>query len=576
MATVDGSGNVTPVNTGSAVITAETYDGAYKATCTVTFKTDFTQLANLYAQYNEFYQSTKDTHTYTNASLENFRQALEIANKVISEATADQADVNTTIDTLNSAYNSLEKFVPVTGVTITLQESDNATMVNDGFVRYQAVSLNGGTLQLSTSLEPENCSSGTTVEWSSSSSNISVDQYGLVSKSGIAADYAVITAKVTDEAGNTAEDSIYVSFVLTPVQSISFDEEFVYGAPSTTVTLSPKYSGSTSISIPSIRKSIYVSSDPEIATVDENGVVTFIKGGECVITAYSVDGGHSATIRAITTNDTTALNAAISEYSSVNYMDYEYEYGTAFKAAYENAQAVSADYTATQAEIDNALAALQTAYNDLAEHPFIGVGTVALKINGTDVKDGESYVKDSASNSVVITASHAEGAMIKSAELTYSDAENVTAQVDGNVITIIKDNDAEFGKITVKYTVTDDYDRVSEITRTIMVTDTVKMIDSFKFVYEGAEVDRVDYKAINLYGKSVQLSINTYPEAAESYTDIKWSSNNSKITVDQNGLVQISGVILASNYSAEITCTITLSDGSTISNTIPVTFTVSR
>ena len=44
-----------------------------------------------------------------------------------------------------------------------------------------------------------------------------------------------------------------------------------------------------------------------------------------------------------------------------------------------------------------------------------------------------------------------------------------------------------------------------------------------------------------------------------SYTDIKWSSNNSKITVDQNGLVQISGVILASNYSAEITCTITLS-----------------
>lgn len=564
------------MNTGSAVITAETYDGAYKATCTVTFKTDFTQLANLYAQYNEFYQSTKDTHTYTNASLENFRQALEIANKVISEATADQADVNTTIDTLNSAYNSLEKFVPVTGVTITLQESDNATMVNDGFVRYQAVSLNGGTIQLSTSLEPENCSSGTTVEWSSSSSNISVDQYGLVSKSGIAADYAVITAKVTDEAGNTAEDSIYVSFVLTPVQSISFDEEFVYGAPSTTVTLSPKYSGSTSISIPSIRKSIYVSSDPEIATVDENGVVTFIKGGECVITAYSVDGGHSATIRAITTNDTTALNAAISEYSSVNYMDYEYEYGTAFKAAYENAQAVSADYTATQAEIDNALAALQTAYNDLAEHPFIGVGTVALKINGTDVKDGESYVKDSASNSVVITASHADGAMIKSAELTYSDAENVTAQVDGNVITIIKDNDAEFGKITVKYTVTDDYDRVSEITRTIMVTDTVKMIDSFKFVYEGAEVDRVDYKAINLYGKSVQLSINTYPEAAESYTDIKWSSNNSKITVDQNGLVQISGVILASNYSAEITCTITLSDGSTISNTIPVTFTVSR
>lgn len=575
VATVDSNGNVTPVNTGTAVITAETFDGSYKASCTVTFKTDYTQLANLYAQYNEFYQNTKDTHTYTNASLNKLKEALDIANKVISESTANQADVNTTIETLNNAYNSLEKFVPVTGVTITLEESENASMVNDGFIRYQAVSLNGGTIQLGTSLQPDNCSSGTTVEWSSSSDGISVDQYGLVSKNGIASDYAVITAKVTDEAGNTAEDSIYVSFVLAPVQSISFEDELVYGAPSTTVTLSPKYTGTTSISIPSVRQCIYVSSNPEIATVDDNGVVTFIKGGECEITAYSVDGGHSATIRAITTNDTTALNAAINEYSSVNYMDYEYEYGMAFKEAYESAQTVSADYTATQAAIDNALAILQTAYNELADHPFIGAGTVALKINGTDVKDGESYVKDD-QNSVVITASHADGAMIKSAELTYSDAENVTAEVNGDVITIIKDNDAEYGKITVKYTVTDDYDRVTEITRTIMVTDSVKMIESFKFVYEGAEVDRVDYKAINLYGKSVQLSINTYPEAAESYTSINWSSNNSKITVDQNGLVKISGVILASNYSAEITCTLTLSDGSTVTNTIPVTFTVSR
>lgn len=59
VATVDGNGNVTPVNTGTAVITAETYDGAYTATCTVVFKTDYTQLANLYAQYNEFYETLK-------------------------------------------------------------------------------------------------------------------------------------------------------------------------------------------------------------------------------------------------------------------------------------------------------------------------------------------------------------------------------------------------------------------------------------------------------------------------------------------------------------------------------------
>lgn len=575
IATVDGDGNVTPVNTGTAVITVETFDGAYTANCTVTFKTDYTQLANLYAQYNEFYENTKDTHTYTNASLANLKTALDLANKVISEATANQADVNTTIETLNTAYNSLEKFVPVTGVTVTLEESENASVINEGFVRYQALSLNGGAVKLSTVLEPANCSSGTTVEWSSSNDSvISVDENGLVTKNGISPGYAKITAKVTDEAGNTAEGSIYVSFVLTPVQSISFDEEFVYGSPSTTVTLEPNYAGSTSISLPSVRESIYVSSDPEIATVDENGVVTFITGGECTITAYSADGGHTATIRAITTNDMTALNAAIEEYASVNYMDYEYEYGTAFKEAYENAQAVSADYLSTQEVIDNACAALRTAYNNLADHPFIGAGTIALKINGEDVKDGNSYAKDE-NNTVVITASHAEGAMLKSSEITYSDAENVTATVNGDTITVLKDNDSEFGKITVKYTVIDDYDRVTEITRTIMVTDAVQLIESFRFVYNGEEVDSAEVTTstmIGLNSASIQLSINTYPETAENYTSISWSSSISKVTVSQDGLVEISGIATSNNYQADITCTITLSDGSTISNTIPVKF----
>lgn len=571
VATVDGEGNVTPVNTGTAVITAETFDGAYTASCTVTFKTDYTQLANLYAQYNEFYENTKDTHTYTNASLANLKTALDLANKVISEASANQTDVNTMIDTLNTAYNSLELFVPVSGVSIALEESDNAEVVNDGFIRYQAVSLNGGAVQLSASLEPENASSGWTVEWSSSNSSITVDQNGLVTKNGIASAYAKITAKVTDEAGNTAENSVYVSFVQAPVQSVSFDEEFVYGSPSTSVTLEPNYSGSTAISIPSIREAIYVSSDPDIATVDENGVVTFISGGECTITAYSADGGHSATIRAITTNDTTALNAAIEEYASVNYMDYEYEYGTAFKEAYETAQAVSADYLSTQEAIDNACAALRTAYNNLADHPFITAGTLSLTANGAEITDGGSYVKDE-NNTVVITASHAEGAMLKSAELTYADAENVTASVDGNVLTIVKDNDAEYGKITVTYTTVDDYDRVTEITRTIMVTDALQLIESFKFVYDGAEVDSVEVRSLSLSTATAQLSINTYPEAAESYTSIQWDSSNSKVVVDETGLVQIDGTALNPSYIATITCTLTLSDGSTVSNSIPVSF----
>lgn len=572
VAVVDSNGVVTPVNTGSAVITAETFDGGYKASCSVVFTTDYTVLANTYAQYNEFYQSTKDTHTYTNASLEVLRQMLELANNVINESTAKQADVDLMLKQLNDAYNGLVLFVPVSGVSVSLDENSAASVVNDGFIRYESASLNGVSIQLNAEFEPADCTVAV-VEWISSNSNITVDSNGKVTKNGISPEYAVITARAVDEAGNTAESSVYVSFVRIPAESVSFENEMVYGSPSTTVQLSPSVSGATIISLPSIRDCIYTTSDPNVAQVDENGTVTFIAGGECVITAYCVDGGHSASIRAVTTNDTTALNAAIEKYASVNYMDYEYDYGMAFKAAYENAQAVSSDYLSTQDAIDSAFTSLQTAYNNLEGHPFIEAGTLSLKINGAEVKDGESYVKDS-NNSVVITASHADGAMIESAELSYSDAQNVTASVNENILTVVKDNEDEYGSITVTYTVTDDYGRVTAVTRTILITDSLKMIESFRFVYNGEETDSVEYKAISLYGKSVQLSINTYPEAAESYTSISWSSSNSKITVDENGLVKITGIITASNYTANITCTLTLSDGSTISNTIPVTFRV--
>ena len=83
----------------------------------------------------------------------------------------------------------------------------------------------------------------------------------------------------------------------------------------------------------------------------------------------------------------------------------------------------------------------------------------------------------------------------------------------------------------------------------------------------------VTYTATTLYNKSIQLGINTYPENAENYTSIAWSSSNSKVSVDPTtGLVKISGAATSSNYTATITCTITLADGSTISNSIPVTF----
>lgn len=577
VATVDSSGVVTPKNTGSCVITAESYDGAIKATCTVTLTTDYTKLASRYAELKDFYDANKDTQKYTNASMAVLNQALVQANTIINESTAKQADVDLMVAKLNEAYNGLVLFVPVSSVSISPVAADNLSIVNEGFIRYSATSLNNVTIQLNAFVLPSD-STPVSLTWSSSkeSEGITVDENGFVTKTGASADYAIITATATDELGNTASGSVCISFVRTPVQSVSFENEIVYGAPTTTKTISATVAGSTSFIQPSIADCLYYSANPKIATVDElTGVVTFVATGETVITAKSADGGHSATIRVVTTNDTTALAAAIEDYSTVVYTDYAYDYGTAFKAAYDNAVTVCNDYTASQAVIDDALTQLQTAYNSLSGHPFISPGDVQIQLSdSTVVQNGGTYVKN-ANNQLVLQGVYATGAMIKSAVFTYENAINLTAQVVDGKLLLTKNNTEASASIDVTYTVTDDYDRETVVTASIRVIDDKTPITSFKFVYNGAEVDEstgVTYTAATLYNKSIQLGINTYPENAENYTSIKWESSNSKISVDSTGLVKISGAATSSNYTATIKCTITLSDGSTISNSIPVTF----
>lgn len=71
---------------------------------------------------------------------------------------------------------------------------------------------------------------------------------------------------------------------------------------------SPKFELGGNISV--IKDCTYVSDNKDIATVDENGVVTFITQGCATITVTAKDGGYTATIKAYTTWDTAALKAA--------------------------------------------------------------------------------------------------------------------------------------------------------------------------------------------------------------------------------------------------------------------------
>lgn len=573
VATVE-NGVVTPVNTGTCVITAETADGGFKANCTVTFETDYSVLAALYAEKNQFLTDVIHEHIYTSKSLEVLQQALSDAGVMLSEKRSSQQQVDEMVAAINNAFDNLVLFVGVTGAQITVPEGqENVSVPNDGFVRYQATVVRNGSFRLEASALPEDASPES-VTWTSDNENITVDENGVVTKSNsLNAEHGIITATFTDEAGNTASASVYVAFVISAVEGISFSKESIGGRPGTTQTLK----ATVSPALASVRDCIYESSDPEIASVDNNGVVTFNKQGETTITATSLDGGFTASYKAVATADTSALEAGLEEYKNINYMDYAYEYGTEFKAAYENAQAVSADFYALQAQVDEAVARLQTAYNALAGHEFVSTGEIKLLSGDKVLANGMKLPVDD-TGKVSVTADYNKDAMLQSAVFSTQNESGVEAEITADSVVITKTTADASGSLDIVFTTTDDYGRQNTVIRSILIVDAIVPISSIQITYNGEEVETAEVSKTSraqLNGATIQLGLNIYPANAEEPGEGKvlWTaSGDSQITVDQNGLVKM-GIATSKSYTSTITCTVIRDDGTTVTDSITVSFT---
>lgn len=322
-----------------------------------------------------------------------------------------------------------------------------------------------------------------------------------------------------------------------------------------------------------LRDCTFTSDHPEIATVDNSGKITFISQGKATITATTVDGGYTATVIAYTTYDFSALQQAIADAGAVDYKDYAYDYGMAFKTAYDKAVAVNADYESSQDAIDAATSALKQAQNALAGHEFVGPGEIGFTSGGAAVTEGKALVVDD-NQQVTLSAAYADGAMVQDPSWTTAAENNVTAATDaaGNLV-LTKTNADASGSVKVTYTLKDAYDRTYTKTITVKLVNQKINIDSFKFTYDGNEVESVSYSCGGIYtNKSIQLGVSTYPADADAYVSALWTSNNKNLVVDQTGKVSASGVMFGTKYTATITCTLTLEDGSTVTNSIQVTF----
>ena len=575
VATVE-NGLVTPVDVGDCTITVKTLDGGYTATCAVTVRADYSVLEAKYAEYQILVNQAKGQYIYTEDSLAVLETACAQAKTMIDSGLSTQAEIDAQVELLESAHNGLVKYIIAEGVSLTAdtEAQANVTIPNPGHIRYlhNDLSLKNKTVQLSAVTAPAG-GLYKSITWSSSNDKVTVSDTGLVTNTDSGNQWAEITCTITTVKGDSFTATTTVCFTRYAVTGVSMDTDMVHGSPQDTVTITPTVTSSATIASLALRDCTFTSDHPEIATVDNSGKITFVSQGKATITATTVDGGYTATVIAYTTYDFSALQQAIADAGAVDYKDYAYDYGMAFKTAYDKAVAVNADYESSQDVIDAATSALKQAQNALAGHEFVGPGEIGFTSGGAAVTEGKALVVDD-NQQVTLSAVYADGAMVQDPSWTTAAENNVTAATDaaGNLV-LTKTNADASGSVKVTYTLKDAYDRTYTKTITVKLVNQKINIDSFKFTYGGNEVDSVSYSCGGVYtNKSIQLGVSTYPADADAYVSALWTSNNKNLVVDQTGKVSASGTMLGTKYTATITCTLTLEDGSTVTNSIQVTF----
>ena len=570
------NGLVTPVDVGDCTITVKTLDGGYTATCAVTVRADYSVLEAKYAEYQILVNQSKGQYIYTEDSLAVLETACAQAKTMIDSGLSTQAEIDAQVELLESAHNGLVKYIIAEGVSLTAdtEAQANVTIPNPGHIRYlhNELSLKNKTVQLSAVTAPAG-GLYQSITWSSSNDKVTVSDTGLVTNTDSGNQWAEITCTITTVKGDSFTATTTVCFTRYAVTGVSMDTDMVHGSPQDTVTITPKVTSSATIASLALRDCTFTSDHPEIATVDNSGKITFVSQGKATITATTVDGGYTATVIAYTTYDFSALQQAIADAGAVDYKDYAYDYGMAFKTAYDKAVAVNADYESSQDVIDAATSALKQAQNALVGHEFVGPGEIGFTSGGAAVTEGKALVVDD-NQQVTLSAAYADGAMVQDPSWTTAAENNVTAATDaaGNLV-LTKTNADASGSVKVTYTLKDAYDRTYTKTITVKLVNQKINIDSFKFTYDGNEVESVSYGCSGVYtNKSIQLGVSTYPADADAYVSALWTSNNKNLVVDQTGKVSASGAMFGTKYTATITCTLTLEDGSTVTNSIQVTF----
>ncbi|MGZ4106709.1 MAG: Ig-like domain-containing protein, partial [Tumebacillaceae bacterium] len=290
VATVDASGNVKAIGSGTATITVTTVDGNLTATCTVTTvipvtslvldKTTATVEANATQQLTATVGPTTATNKTITWSSSNPTVATVDANGLVHALVPGTAVITATnFDgvTTRTAKSTITVPVHVTSVQV------NASTLTLG--------VGGASGHLTATIMPTNATVRN-VTWSSSNTSVAtVDASGNVKAVGLGT--ATITATTVD--GNFTATSTVTTVI--PVSSLTLNLTTATIEANATQQLSATVGPTTATN----KTVTWSSSNSSVATVDANGVVHAIAPGTAVITATNFDGVTTRTAKATIT-----------------------------------------------------------------------------------------------------------------------------------------------------------------------------------------------------------------------------------------------------------------------------------
>ena len=577
VAAVDGDGNVTFVYGGDCVITATTADGGYTAECAVHVVTNYDALQQLVTTYKNL---SLEEENYYPDTYKAYIEKLDAAQQMIDANASTQEEVDNMYKELEAAYNGLKKYTFIQKVELYLDgEATSDYYQYDLSLLSEGLSYKNAQLNLNVRLYPNNASYAS-VEWTSSTELINVTQDGAASPAQDSSCYGMITCTVTDHFGNQWSDDVWVSFAYYPVTSVSLSESEIAGNVGDQRQLNcviyPTGDPVFHIGQASIKDVYWESDDETVATVDQNGLVTFTGAGATTIRVTSYDGGFSAQCSVSTSGDRAALNAALSKYAGVNYMDYQYDYGMAFKNAYETAQAAIGDNSLTQSEIDEITLNLNQAGEALTGHEFVAASVIHLaydnqkqnllwqygsKGSGSIADDAATHTYNSSDGTgykakTIISASLPSEAAANYTDISWSVADksgSTDVNISGSTVEVEQGSATASAKAQLLVTATDTYGRT--VTRTIRVVVSDDTVSGITLNKDTAEL---------IEGGTLLLRATVTPENATD-KKVTWTSDKESVaTVSADGKVTAIAVgvakIKASCGEFSDECTIIVSE----------------